>query len=386
MDGSLVPASLHAVHAAVSRAQTPSAFGVEPLPARPLEPGMGLAVGRRTVFRPEDAECFGKVADRVAAGNMSLLGRPLTAVEHDEQARLRNAIATGALITSGRHLQHGDAEQASRNMEVFTNCATAIASFAMFYLLLNGSGVGRAYDDELVVVDWAKAPDLLLYLSPEHPDYPRSDAELRHFATELSLLPDPAQPADADSARAWIDRELVADLAALPAGAIVHQIADSREGWAKAVELLESMAFAGARGRHAGARPLRHPPARRADSRHAGAPGLGPGLAAARVAEHPPPGHRARPHPWRRPAAVVAGDAGGPPSFGGSAGRRRPPGRAHGHQELARPRHLPVHPLQERGRAVDRQQLGHGRPRVLAARRPGHAAVAEGKRRRPSSR
>jgi hypothetical protein len=244
MDGSIAPASLRSVHAAVARAEPPSAFGTEPLPARPLEPGMGLAVGRRTVFRPEDEESFGRVADRVAAGNMSLLARPLTAAERDEQARLRNAIATGALITSGRHLQHGDADQASRNMEVFTNCATAIASFAMFYLLLNGSGVGRAYDDELVVVDWAKAPDLLLYLSAEHPDYPRSDAELRHFATELSLLPDPEQSAGADAARAWIARELVADLAALPPGAIVHQIADSREGWAKAVELLESMAFA----------------------------------------------------------------------------------------------------------------------------------------------
>ena len=32
----------------------------------------------------------------------------------------------------------------ARNMEVFTNCATAIASFAKFYLLLNGSGVGRS--------------------------------------------------------------------------------------------------------------------------------------------------------------------------------------------------------------------------------------------------
>ena len=39
------------------------------------------------------------------------------------------------------------------------------------------------------------------------------------------------------------------DLGQAPDGAIVHQVADSREGWAKAIELLESLAFAGARGR-----------------------------------------------------------------------------------------------------------------------------------------
>ncbi|WP_229681548.1 hypothetical protein [Neoroseomonas lacus] len=93
-------------------------------------------MARRTVFRPEDAEEFGRVAHLVAAGNMALLGARADATE---QARLRNAIATGALITSGRHLQHGNAAQPGRNMEVFTNCATAITSFALFHLLLNGS-------------------------------------------------------------------------------------------------------------------------------------------------------------------------------------------------------------------------------------------------------
>ncbi len=81
-------------------------FGESPLPARRLDPGMGVAVARRTVFRPGDQECFGRVADRVAAGNMALLGRPLDTAELQERARLRNAIATGALLTSGRHLQH----------------------------------------------------------------------------------------------------------------------------------------------------------------------------------------------------------------------------------------------------------------------------------------
>ena len=140
------------------------AWPEETLAARPLDRGMGEAVGRRTVFRAADGEDWGRVADRVALGNIALLGRPVMGELAAERARLRNAIATGALLTSGRHLQHGDEAQVGRNIEVFTNCATAITSFTKFYLLLNGSGVGRAYDDELIAIDWADAPDLLFHL------------------------------------------------------------------------------------------------------------------------------------------------------------------------------------------------------------------------------
>jgi adenosylcobalamin-dependent ribonucleoside-triphosphate reductase len=224
--------------------QVPGAhFGDAALPARLLDPGMGVAVARRTVFRPEDAECFGRVADRVAAGNMAVLGRELTDAERQEQARLRNAIATGALLTSGRHLQHGDASQPERNMEVFTNCATAIASFAKFYLLLNGSGVGRSYDDALTATDWADAPNLLLHLSPSHPDYPHTPAALAGLGVELGLLPRGATKEDAGVVEAFIAKNLVRDLSTLPNGTIYHRVADSREGWAKAVETLEAMTF-----------------------------------------------------------------------------------------------------------------------------------------------
>jgi len=213
-----------------------ASFGEAPLPARKLDPGMGVAVARRTVFRPEDRECFGRVADRVAEGNIALLG-PIDSRARHERALLRNAIATGALLTSGRHLQHGDADQPTRNMEVFTNCATAAASFAKFYLLLNGSGVGRSYDDALMAVDWAQAPTLLLYLSPHHQDHPARD--LAGFAAELAL------PADTAAVRAFLARELLEDLEAAPPGAVHYRIEDSREGWAKAIELLEAMAFRG---------------------------------------------------------------------------------------------------------------------------------------------
>jgi hypothetical protein len=222
-----------------------ASFGEAKLLPRSLDAGMGLAVARRTVFRPDDREDFGRVADRVAAGNMALLGAQADALE---QARLRNAIATGALITSGRHLQHGDADQPGRNMEVFTNCATAIASFTLFYLLLNGSGVGRAYDDELIAVDWGRAPRLLLHLSPAHPDFPHTPEDLHRFGAEFGLLPwgttlDAMSDAQTDEIRGWIARELCADPALAPPGALLHRVEDSREGWGKAVELLESMAF-----------------------------------------------------------------------------------------------------------------------------------------------
>lgn len=220
-----------ASHSPLKRPVPGAGFGETRVPARPLEPGMGLAVARRTVFRAEDAEDFGRVADRVAEGNLALLGPQRGAAAALEQARLRNAIASGALLTSGRHLQHGDGEQPGRNMEVFTNCATAIASFAKFYLLLNGSGVGRSYDDDLIAVDWADAPRLLLHLAPDHPDYPADAAARRRFAATL----DRADAAALDA--------LLPELAAAPRDAVLHRVADSREGWAKAVEHLEAMAF-----------------------------------------------------------------------------------------------------------------------------------------------
>jgi adenosylcobalamin-dependent ribonucleoside-triphosphate reductase len=220
-----------------------AAFGDAPLAPRSLDAGMGVAVARRTVFRPEDEECFGRVADRVAAGNMALLGRSSGRHELQEQARLRNAIATGALLTSGRHLQHGDPGQPERNMEVFTNCATAIASFAKFYLLLNGSGVGRAYDDALTAIDWADAPALLLHLSPLHPDYPHSTEAKCRLGVELGLLPWGTTTDSEGVIDAFLAGHLVRDLASIPDGAVCHRIADSREGWAKAVETLEAMAF-----------------------------------------------------------------------------------------------------------------------------------------------
>ncbi|MFT8540863.1 recombinase [Acetobacter sp.] len=250
MNGHFLHAStLAARPVAAPRYPFEEAFGLRPAPARALDRGMGEAVGRRTVFRPSDHESFGTVASRVAAGNTGLLA----SVDERETRQLRNAIATGALLTSGRHLQHGDKDQPGRNMEVFTNCATAISSFAKFYLLLNGSGVGRAYDDELCIVDWAQAPDLYFVLGNDHPDYPHDRAGLLHFGLEMQILPWgtllDAFDADMEAQVSSFLNQFVHTSMPEQPDALVHVIEDSREGWAKAVEMIEAMAFQGAQGR-----------------------------------------------------------------------------------------------------------------------------------------
>ena len=72
---------------------------------------------------------------------------------------------------SGRHLQHGDEFQPSRTQEIHTNCATSPTSFALFYLLLNGSGVGRCYDDDMMLVNWDNAPTVRCVIDDAHPNF-----------------------------------------------------------------------------------------------------------------------------------------------------------------------------------------------------------------------
>ncbi len=200
---------------------------------RPLHPGMGQAVAERTILRKlstEDGhmlsidetaagvsyewETWGQVADRVALGN-SLLA-PTKAEQKEEYELLRKHVANASLLMSGRHLQHGDKTQPNRNMEVFTNCSTAPASFLLFYLLLNGSGVGRCYDDDMMLVNWDNAPTPLCVLDDTHGDFDWSAHEsvrdARHkYGSGRDVL--------------W------------------YEVPDSREGWAKALEIWENAAF-----------------------------------------------------------------------------------------------------------------------------------------------
>lgn len=253
---------------------------MRPVPAekfRPLHPGMGVAVAERTYLRrvltddarvlldptvglnPKDPELkswivalqnsggfevrldasaamrgmkpitrwesWGELAGRVAHGNVSLLdlmradGSPYetdAGLMEQERNDLRDLIARGAVLMSGRHLQHGDENQISRNQELFTNCSTSATSFMLFYLLLNGSGVGRAYDDDIMLVDWDHMPTVRVVLNDAHPDFDYSQhtsvRDARHLYGSGSKVE-------------WIE------------------IGDSREGWAGAVEKLEIMTY-----------------------------------------------------------------------------------------------------------------------------------------------
>lgn len=214
---------------------------------RDLDLGMGKAVARRTVFRPEDEEKWESVARRVSAGNCSL--HP--SGERDVAA-MESVIAKGALLMSGRHLQHGDESQPSRAIEVMTNCSSAAASFAKFYLLLNGSGVGRSYDDVMMAVDWQKAPKIRTGLSSDHKDYPKDDAQLEAMAQEWfqewiwagAMTLNEAILAYSVLLLEWVStHSRLEEFEEDPENYVVLRVPDSREGWADAVELIEWMAF-----------------------------------------------------------------------------------------------------------------------------------------------
>ena len=183
---------------------------------RKLSKGLGEAVAKRTILREKEdgqLEEWKDVAHRVALGNSSLLPSKLKKEREEEYELLRKHISNASLLLSGRHLQHGDENQPGRNMEVFTNCSTASSSFLLFYLLLNGSGVGRAYDDDLMVVDWENMPMIRCVLDENHGDFMWGDDESAREARRKYKDPH------------WFE------------------VPDTREGWAQAVEKIEVMAF-----------------------------------------------------------------------------------------------------------------------------------------------
>ena len=162
--------------------------------------------------RPPDSyyEVWEDVAKRVAEGNCMLPGG-----SDEERQKMYELMTSGGLLMSGRHLQHGDTDQPNRNMEVFTNCSTSATPWATFYLLLNGSGVGTSYDDDLMLIDWDQSPSLRVVLDESHGDFDYSHHE---------SLRDARHKYRGKKVR-WVDVE------------------DSREGWAKAFEIYCIMAY-----------------------------------------------------------------------------------------------------------------------------------------------
>ena len=170
-----------------------------------------------------ETEKWEDVAYRVSAGNASLVPQGTMSLEElgNERKKEFNAmnhhLRQASVLMSGRHLQHGDLDQASRPMEVFTNCSTSACSFLTFYLLLNGSGVGRSYDDSMIVADLNYLPIVVPVIDGMHKDA---------MSGEITV----------------IDKR---NAEHLYAGRTIHEfeVPDSREGWAKALEKMELMAF-----------------------------------------------------------------------------------------------------------------------------------------------
>lgn len=191
-------------------------------------PGMGFATAKRTILRKKkngEWESWLDVAERVAKGNTLLMPECKTndgkfelktKAAKTEFKVLYEHLSKGHLLMSGRHLQHGDETQPTRNLECFSNCSTAPTSFLLFLLLLNGSGVGRLYDDEFMLVNWDNAPTLRCVLSHEHPDFDYS-----------------AHESVRDAKHKYGNGKDV----------LWFTVPDSREGWAEAVEIWENAAF-----------------------------------------------------------------------------------------------------------------------------------------------
>ena len=190
-------------------------------PARSYAAGIGDAVADRTINRKitengeQRTERWEDVALRVAKGSSLLEPRP-AAIQGEFDA-MHHHLRQASILMSGRHLQHGDENQPNRNMEVFTNCSTSAASFLTFYLLLNGSGVGRAYDDAMIVADLNYLPIVVPVIDMFHKDCQTGEINFLDRRTAEHLYADRTRH--------------------------VFEVPDSREGWAKALERMELMAF-----------------------------------------------------------------------------------------------------------------------------------------------
>lgn len=173
----------------------------------------------------------------VIAGNFALDPRPVHSIpglRSDIEDSTRLAVE-GLMMFSGRHLQHGDMDQRNKNMELFTNCSTAVFNFTLFWLLLNGSGVGSDYSCFTRRINYCKhMPHVRLVLdggsfddgqvsNGAHRDYASAFNEFGGFF-ESKREATHKYPANSEDVR-WF------------------KVEDSREGWVKVVEILETAAW-----------------------------------------------------------------------------------------------------------------------------------------------
>ena len=173
----------------------------------------------------ERRETWQEVADRVAHGNVGLIphfdpsvSKDAEMLNLDEFAVMQRHLRIGTMLMSGRHLQHGDKNQYDRPQEVFCNCATSAVSHLSFLLLLSGAGVGRAYDDAMMVTDYSEhMPTVVCVIDPMH-----ADAQSGEIVA----------PDSRNARHLYNEKEIVE-----------FRVPDSREGWAQAIEMIELLTY-----------------------------------------------------------------------------------------------------------------------------------------------
>jgi adenosylcobalamin-dependent ribonucleoside-triphosphate reductase len=198
--------------------------------------GMPLSVWEDKYSRRKEDGTFQTWSERlreVVLGN-AMLDMNLNYSLEDFKDTLDLAVK-GVIPFSGRHLQHGDINQPQKNIELFTNCSTALFCFTSFWLLLNGSGVGADYSSFTRRINFSRyMPHIRLVLdggqwddgnveSGSHADFTKAITEF-HGGFETKRDATHKYPPNSEDVR-WFEVE------------------DSREGWVKIMEIIETAAW-----------------------------------------------------------------------------------------------------------------------------------------------
>ena len=170
---------------------------------------------------------------QVTIGNYSLL--PYLDDQKLDEFRIAVRLGNeGVMAYSGRHLQHGDADQTDKLMDLFSNCATSPFSFLLLWKSLCGKGVSSDYSSHVRPVNWDLMPNIRLVLDGgsddsgdvakgAHPDY---KAAMIEFQGALESVNEARHkyPSSSEWVR-WF------------------KVDDSREGWATTIMALETAAY-----------------------------------------------------------------------------------------------------------------------------------------------
>lgn len=149
-------------------------------------------------------------------------GKPIVCTEdHLFLTRTREWVEAKNLVdkylyTTGRVIKVnvlGDTEEEVYDLTVKDSHNYVIGEH---YTVVHNSGVGRSYDDDLMIVNWDNAPNIRCVLDEKHPDFDHS-----------------AHESYRDAKHKYGDNPDI----------LWHDVEDTREGWGKAVEVWELAVF-----------------------------------------------------------------------------------------------------------------------------------------------